>query len=67
MSKHADGNKVELEPGKYFQKSIKGETDKIVSYYLFQDSEPPFEKRNIQIKQDKWVSDEFELLEFLGK
>ena len=31
------------------------------------DVEPAFEKRNVQIRKEKWVTDEFELMEFLGR
>jgi hypothetical protein len=66
MSKHADGEIVELEPG------IFGD---IFDLFLvitiiktnFEDAEPPFEPRDIKIHQDKWVSDIFDLLEPLGK
>ena len=31
------------------------------------DSEAPFEKRQVQIIRERWVTDEFELLELLGR
>jgi len=34
---------------------------------LESDSEPAFENRHIQIKNDRWVTDDFEVLEFLGR
>lgn len=33
----------------------------------FTDSEPAFERRVVTIRKDKWVTDEFDLLEFLGR
>ena len=34
---------------------------------LFKDAEPPFERRQVAIRKEKWVTDEFEMLEFLGR
>lgn len=31
------------------------------------DCEPDFESRQVQIRKGKWVTEEFEMLEFLGR
>ncbi len=31
------------------------------------DSEPAFEKRQVEIKNNRWITDDFEVLEFLGR
>jgi hypothetical protein len=38
-------------------------------YYFMnkKDIEPDFEHRQVQIRKEKWVTDEFDMLEFLGR
>ena len=37
------------------------------SVELEPDSEPAFEKRQVEIKKNRWITDDFEVLEFLGR
>ncbi len=31
------------------------------------DSEPAFEKRQVEIQKNRWITDDFQVLEFLGR
>lgn len=61
MNSDAMGRRIELEPGILFF------SVDIFFLLLLKDSEPAFEFRQITIRKEKWITDEFDLLEFLGR
>jgi hypothetical protein len=63
---HHTINDVVLEDGK-FQENSCPKNEIIYTYVYVLDIDPPFSPRTVTVKKNKLVTDEYELMEILGR